>query len=58
MVMTALVMILTNLQILTSLVTQDRPVELTAINAVARAAETIGLSMVLTWWGVRPSPFD
>ena len=56
--MTALVMILTNLQILTSLVTQDRPVELTAINAVARAAETIGLSMVLTWWGVRPSPFD
>lgn len=29
-----------------------------AVGALARVMETVGLSLFLTWWGTRPSPFD
>lgn len=45
-------------QYLTQLLTEKRAIEGVAISATAKAFETIGLSMFLTWWGTRTNPFD
>ena len=45
-------------QYLTQLFTEKRAIEGVAISATAKAFETIGLSMFLTWWGTRTNPFD
>ena len=29
-----------------------------AVGALARAFETVGLTLFLNWWGVRTNPFD
>jgi hypothetical protein len=29
-----------------------------AASAAAKLFETVGLSLVLTWWGTRTNPFD
>jgi len=29
-----------------------------AVGGLARIFETVGLSLVLTWWGTRTNPFD
>jgi len=40
------------------LFTERRPLETVALNALVKAFETVGLSLVLTWWGTRTNPFD
>jgi CTD nuclear envelope phosphatase 1 len=40
------------------LLTEHRPIEQVGVSAVAKILETVGLSMVLTWWGTRTNPFD
>lgn len=37
---------------------EKRPLDTVAVGALARVFETIGLSLFLTWWGTRTSPFD
>lgn len=43
---------------LTQLFTERRPIETVAVSALAKAFETVGLSLVLTWWGTRTNPFE
>jgi len=38
--------------------TEKRPLDTVAVGAVARVFETVGLSLVLTWWGTRTNPFE
>ncbi|KAJ9619631.1 hypothetical protein H2203_008412 [Taxawa tesnikishii (nom. ined.)] len=37
--------------------TEKRPLDTIAVGALARVFETVGLSMFLTYWGTRTSPF-
>jgi hypothetical protein len=46
------------LQLVAQVITEKRPTEQVAIGALARMFETIGLSLVLNYWGVRTNPFD
>ncbi|KAK7951575.1 uncharacterized protein PG986_007303 [Apiospora aurea] len=43
---------------LTQLLSEKRPVDTVAVSATAKAFETIGLSIFLTWWGTRTNPFN
>jgi len=43
---------------LSQLITERRPVQTVAVNAVAKVFETVGLSLILTWWGTRTNPFE
>ncbi|KAL8914419.1 MAG: hypothetical protein Q9171_000924 [Xanthocarpia ochracea] len=38
--------------------TEKRPIDTVAVGALARVFETVGLSLVLTYWGTRNNPFD
>ncbi|KAI4259390.1 MAG: hypothetical protein LQ352_000799 [Teloschistes flavicans] len=38
--------------------TEKRPLDTVAVGALARVFETVGLSLVLTYWGTRTNPFD
>ncbi|MCJ1454990.1 hypothetical protein MMC28_005343 [Mycoblastus sanguinarius] len=38
--------------------TEKRPLDTVAVGALARVFETVGLSLVLTYWGVHSNPFD
>ncbi|KAL8766462.1 MAG: hypothetical protein Q9209_006756 [Squamulea sp. 1 TL-2023] len=38
--------------------TEKRPMDTVAVGALARVFETVGLSLVLTYWGTRNNPFD
>lgn len=40
-----------------SIFIEKRPVEYVAVKAVAQLLETVGLTLVLSWWGTRTSPF-
>jgi len=42
-----------------SIFVEKRPTEFVAVKAVSQVLETVGLSLVLTWWGTRSvsSPF-
>lgn len=44
--------------IVSQIVTEKRPLDTIAVGAVARIAETVGLSLFLTYWGTRTNPFD
>jgi len=44
--------------IVSQVVTEKRPMDTIAVSAVARVAETVGLSLFLTWWGTRTNPFE
>ncbi|KAF1811103.1 DUF1761-domain-containing protein [Eremomyces bilateralis CBS 781.70] len=37
---------------------EKRPVDTLAVGALARVFETVGLSLVMTYWGTRTNPFD
>jgi len=39
------------------ILTEKRPLDTVAVGALARVFETIGLSVFLTWWGTRTTPF-
>ncbi|KAK8089210.1 hypothetical protein PG997_004171 [Apiospora hydei] len=41
---------------LTQLLSEKRPVDTVAVSATAKAFETIGLSIFLTWWEPVPTP--
>ncbi|KAI1485637.1 hypothetical protein F5X96DRAFT_314523 [Biscogniauxia mediterranea] len=43
---------------LTQLFTEKRALDTVAVGATAKAFETVGLSLFLTWWGTRTNPFD
>ncbi|KAF8459041.1 hypothetical protein BGX38DRAFT_1084787, partial [Terfezia claveryi] len=36
---------------------EKRPADFLIVKATAAMLETVGLSILLTWWGTRPSPF-
>ncbi len=40
-----------------SVFVEKRPLEYVLVKAAANILETVGLSMVLVWWGPRTSPF-
>merc|ERR1712226_556729 len=44
--------------IVSQVLTEKRPMDTIAVGALARALETVGLSMFLTYWGTRTNPFD
>lgn len=44
--------------IISQVVTEKRPLDTIAVNALARIFETVGLSMFLAYWGTRTNPFD
>jgi len=44
--------------LISQIVTEQRPLDQVAVGVVARLLETVGLSVFLTYWGTRPSPFD
>ncbi|KAI1270012.1 hypothetical protein F5Y18DRAFT_421492 [Xylariaceae sp. FL1019] len=43
---------------LNQLFAEKRAVDTVAVGATAKAIETIGLSVFLTWWGTRTNPFE
>ncbi|KAL9097349.1 MAG: hypothetical protein Q9165_000776 [Trypethelium subeluteriae] len=43
---------------ISQLATEKRPLDQVAVTVLARVAETVGLSVFLTWWGTRTNPFD
>merc|ERR1711939_149056 len=44
--------------LVSAVVTENRPLEVVAVGVMSRLAETVGLSMFLTYWGTRTNPFD
>jgi len=44
--------------LVSAVVTENRPLEVVAVGVLSRLAETVGLSMFLTYWGTRTNPFD
>jgi len=44
--------------LVSQIVTEKRPVDTIVVTALGRVAETIGLSLFLTYWGTRTNPFD
>ncbi|KAL6714968.1 hypothetical protein ACLMJK_007228 [Lecanora helva] len=38
--------------------TEKRPLDTVAVGALARVFETVGLSLVMNYWGTRTNPFD
>lgn len=51
-------MMLISLQFISQIFTEKRPLDTVAVGALARVFETVGLSLVLTYWGTRTNPFD
>ncbi|KAL2757988.1 hypothetical protein ACRALDRAFT_2025671 [Sodiomyces alcalophilus JCM 7366] len=43
---------------LNELLIERRPLDTVGVSFLAKALETVGLSLVLTWWGTRTNPFD
>ncbi|KAF2771310.1 DUF1761-domain-containing protein [Teratosphaeria nubilosa] len=44
--------------IIAQVFTEKRPIDTVAVGLVGRMLETVGLSVFLTWWGTRTSPFQ
>jgi len=44
--------------VISQIVTEKRPLDTVAVGALTRVFETVGLSLFLTYWGTRTSPFD
>ena len=44
-------------QIISQVALEKRPIDTVAVGALARVLETVGLSVLLTWWGTRTDPF-
>lgn len=42
-------------QIIAQFFTEKRPLDTIAVGGVARVLETVGLTMILTYWGTRTS---
>lgn len=51
-------LVLTSFQFISQIFTEKRPLDTVAVGALARVFETVGLSLVLTYWGTRTNPFD
>lgn len=49
---------LTTPQFLAQVFTEKRPLDTVGASVVAKLFETVGLSLVLTWWGTRTNPFN
>lgn len=45
-------------QVVSQVLTEKRPLDTIAVGALARILETVGLSLFLTYWGTRTSPFN
>ncbi|KAL8953799.1 MAG: hypothetical protein Q9222_000364 [Ikaeria aurantiellina] len=45
-------------QFISQVFTEKRPMDTVAVGALVRVFETIGLSLVLTYWGTRNNPLD
>ncbi|CAF9910804.1 MAG: hypothetical protein GOMPHAMPRED_007183 [Gomphillus americanus] len=44
--------------IISQIATEKRPLDTVAVGAVSRVFETVGTSLLLTYWGTRTNPFD
>jgi len=44
--------------LVSQIITEKRPADTLIVSALARVAETVGLSLFLTYWGTRTNPFD
>lgn len=47
-----------NQQFLAQVFTEKRPLDTVGASVVAKLFETVGLSLILTWWGTRTNPFN
>ena len=45
-------------QLVSALVTENRPIDTVAVGVLSRLFATVGLSLFLTYWGTRTNPFD
>lgn len=45
-------------QIISQFFTEKRPLDTFAVGIVSRVAETVGLALVLNYWGTRTNPFS
>ena len=45
-------------QVVSAVITDNRPYDVVAVGVLSRLVETVGLSLVLTYWGTRTNPFD
>lgn len=45
-------------QFISQIFTEKRPLNMVAVGAVSGIVETVGLSVVLIWWGTRTTPFE
>ncbi|MCJ1324554.1 hypothetical protein MMC10_001216 [Thelotrema lepadinum] len=43
--------------IISQIFLEKRPIDTVAVGGLARVLETVGLSVLLTWWGTRTDPF-
>ncbi|EHK25641.1 uncharacterized protein TRIVIDRAFT_79374 [Trichoderma virens Gv29-8] len=43
---------------LSQVFSEKRPLDTVGVNVAAKLLETIGLSLVLNWWGTRTNPFE
>ncbi|ORY63008.1 uncharacterized protein BCR38DRAFT_219219 [Pseudomassariella vexata] len=43
---------------ITQIFAEKRPADTVAVGALAKAFETVGLSVFLSWWGTRTNPFE
>ena len=46
------------MQFINSLIVEKQTLETIGVGALAKLVETVGLSVFLTWWGTRTSPFE
>jgi len=44
--------------LVSQIVTEKRPLDTVIVTVLGRVAETVGLSLFLTYWGTRTSPFQ
>jgi len=44
--------------LVSQVVVENRPLDTVAVGVLSRVFETVGLSLFLTYWGTRTSPFD
>lgn len=47
-----------SLQFITQVFSEKRPLDTVGVNVAAKLLETVGLALVLNWWGTRTNPFE
>lgn len=46
------------LKVISQVFVEKRPLDTVAVGALTRAIDTVGLSLIMNWWGTRPDTLD